>query len=143
VTILGGHADYGYDLNINTFDDEGQIENAYVLVQLKATDCLSFDAKTGEIKHRIDKKDIALWENEPFPVYLVVFDVVQRRAHAVYVQEYLEKVGISAEIMKYESLGIRLRPQKVTKRTIRQWRATKNEILKDIGAIRRVKKGHV
>jgi hypothetical protein len=48
VTILSGQADYGYDLNINTFDDQGQIENGFMLVQPTGFGCRSVHADTTE-----------------------------------------------------------------------------------------------
>ena len=72
-TVEPVRADYGYDLSIFTFDVAGRYENGNMFVQLKATDNLKVDPTTGDIRFRIGKRDILNWENEPFPVYLVVF----------------------------------------------------------------------
>ena len=39
-TMVVDPADYGYDGSITTFDSNGEIENGYVFIQLKATDHL-------------------------------------------------------------------------------------------------------
>ena len=130
--------DYGYDVTIYTFDAKGQYENGNIFVQLKATENLDVDPSTGAVKHRIDKADVIMWEGEIFPVYLVVFDVQRERAHAVYVQEYLEEAGISSASMAHESLELRLAKTTVDSNTIRNWRVQKNAVLEQIGAVRHV-----
>jgi Domain of unknown function (DUF4365) len=70
-TVRSYPADYGYDMSVDTFDSKGQVENGYFFVQLKARGKPNVDAKTGEIKQRVSKKDVAFWAAEAFPVYLV------------------------------------------------------------------------
>lgn len=94
--VAAGHTaerflnDYGYDLNMFTYDMDGGAEPGSVLIQIKATDNLPplRDGKT--ISFPIDWQDIALWRKEPMPVILVVHAVAEGEAYRLYVQELLE-----------------------------------------------------
>jgi hypothetical protein len=52
------------------------------VVQLKACDKIKTSADGNTIRFRIARKDIRLWQDEPFPVYLVVFDAKTEKALA-------------------------------------------------------------
>ena len=134
-TIEPTRADYGYDLSIFTFDTTGQYENGNMFVQLKATDNLRLDPATCELKFRISKRDILTWENEPFPVYLVVFDAAGGKAYWIYLQHYLSKAGISSATVKSASVEVRLPNSEVDIKTIQGWRAHKNAVLTQMGAV--------
>ena len=133
-TVQRVEGDYGYDLTSYTFDKGGQFETGNIYVQLKATDSLEVDKDTGEIKHRINKRDIGTWEDEPFPVYYVVFDAKNCKAYSIHVQQYLKEVGISSETMKNDTVGIRLPNTAVDIKSVQGWRDTKNAILDEMRA---------
>jgi hypothetical protein len=137
-TVEPTRADYGYDLSIFTFDPTGQYENGNVFVQLKATDKLKVDPTTREIKFRISKRDVLTWESEPFPAYLVVFDAARRKAYSIYLQQYFANAGISSTTMTKASVEVRLPPKEVDETTVQGWRADKNAILKQMGAVTHV-----
>ena len=80
--------DYGIDLTIHTYDDNGYPEEGDILVQLKATDNLT-RTKKG-ITHRIDVRDYHSWTSSPMPVFLIVFDAVADVAYWLYIQNYFE-----------------------------------------------------
>lgn len=80
--------DYGIDLSIHTYDDNGYPEEGEILVQLKATDNLT-RTKRG-ITHRIDARDYHQWTSAPMPVFLVVYDAPADVAYWLYVQKYVE-----------------------------------------------------
>lgn len=130
--------DYGYDVSLFTFDAIGQYENGNMFVQLKATDRIKRNSKTGDISFSIAKKDIVTWENESFPVYLVVFDASSEKAYALYLQQYLQKNNLSSATMARNSLVVRLPPSPIDTATIRQWRDDKNKVLNSIGAVQHV-----
>ncbi len=64
--------DYGVDLFMTTYTPKGEIENDYVLFQLKATDHLKWTANHSAIRFRLDRADLDWWLAETFPVILVV-----------------------------------------------------------------------
>jgi len=137
-TIEPTRADYGYDLTIYTFDDAGQYENGNMFIQLKATDKPKIDPNKGEVIFRISRRDISTWESEPFPAYLVVFDAAQGKAYAIYLQRYFATAGISSAAMRGASVEVRLPGKEVGTGTIRGWRADKNAILTQMGAVAHV-----
>lgn len=131
-------ADYGYDLSIFTFDAQGQYENGNIFVQLKASDHLRVDPRSGDIIFRIDIRDIATWEGELFPVYLVVFDARYEKAYAVNLQRYFVQNGIAASTMTAKSIDVRLSGVEVDGSTIKAWRKEKNAVLAQLGVVTRV-----
>jgi uncharacterized protein DUF4365 len=129
-------ADYGYDGYIVTFDGDGLVENGNIFVQLKATDKLKVSASGSEIKFRISKRDIRHWQDEPFPVYLIVYDAQMRRAYWLYLQHYFEATGIRAEKLTNDSLTLRIPARNVVNlAAIKRWRRNKEQALRRIGAI--------
>lgn len=68
-------SDYGYDGSIFTYNQLGEIENGYIFIQLKATDRIDRYQKKGAFSFPISKKDVELWQGEPFPAYLILFDL--------------------------------------------------------------------
>jgi hypothetical protein len=134
-TIEPTRADYRYDLTTYTFDTAGQYENGNVFVQLKATDKLNVDPTTGEIKFRISKRDILAWESEPFPVYLVAFDATHGKAYSTYLQRYFARAGISSVTLAAASVEVRLPNKEVNAGAVHAWRADKNAVLRQMGAV--------
>src|ERR1700722_18996461 len=76
--------DYGYDLLMFTFDEQGYVEPALVWFQLKATDSLS--AVESHYVFDLDLRDYNLWMLEEWPVILVLYDASRRRAYWLPVQ---------------------------------------------------------
>jgi hypothetical protein len=83
--------DYGIDLTIATFDDEGNVEAGDILIQLKATDRLKLVARGQMIAFSVKRADLRLWLPTPWPVILVVYDAAADVAYWVYVQEYFQQ----------------------------------------------------
>jgi hypothetical protein len=106
--------------------------------RFKATDNLNVDPATHEIKFRISRRDILTWESEPFPVYLVVFDAARGKAYSLYLQRYFAKVGISSATLARASVEVRLQNEEVDVATIQGWRAGKNAVLAQMGAVTHV-----
>ena len=57
--------DYGGDLSMYTYDEQGQAENGRVLFQVKATDRLMVLKAHGSISYPLDGKDLDLWLRIP------------------------------------------------------------------------------
>ena len=69
--------DYGYDLTMRTYGEEGYAEEGSVYLQLKAAETLT--GSGHEFVFDIDRRDYALWTAELMPVILVLFDASLRR----------------------------------------------------------------
>ena len=82
--------DYGIDLVLFTYNEDGEIENGQVFLQLKATDRLSFLADEQTVAFSAERSHLELWLNEPMPCILVVYDAVSDIAYWQYVQAYFE-----------------------------------------------------
>jgi hypothetical protein len=80
--------DYGYDVLVNTFDEEGFAESGDIRIQLKASDSFSYVGEGKFISYEISAKHYELWTSELMPVFLVLYDAQGGKAYWVYVQEY-------------------------------------------------------
>ena len=83
--------DYGIDLIVFTYDDQGWPEIGHVLIQLKATDHVQILADQQTIAVRVRRADLARWLREPFPVILILYDGSQDLAYWLYLQSYFER----------------------------------------------------
>jgi hypothetical protein len=80
--------DYGYDLQMWTYSDEGLVENGWVLFQVKATDDLPGRTGRGGLALRLQWRDVMFWLNEDYPVLLVLYDAPRDRAYWLHVQAF-------------------------------------------------------
>ncbi len=78
--------DYGYDLAMRTFDDQGYIEPDSILFQIKAQENL--DLSRSVVCIDLNIRDYNLWINEQLPVIVILYDVSQALAYWVYFQGY-------------------------------------------------------
>jgi hypothetical protein len=79
-------SDYGYDLVLFTFDDQGYVEPGLVYIQLKAAETLQ--TRGSDYVFDLDIRDYNLWMLEEMPVILILFDASRRRAYWLPVQRY-------------------------------------------------------
>jgi hypothetical protein len=78
--------DYGYDLTMTTFDEQGYAEPELVFFQVKASERLK---EVGETFFQdIDLRDYHLWMRERTPVVLVLYDASRREAYWLDVRRY-------------------------------------------------------
>jgi hypothetical protein len=82
--------DYGIDLVIATYNQNGEIENGEIRVQVKATDRLKTVAGGTYAVIRIAKADFRHWLLEPMPVILVLFDAAKETAYWLHVQSHFK-----------------------------------------------------
>jgi hypothetical protein len=87
-TVERKQHDYGLDLSMETYNADGEVENGWVLFQLKATDSVRRSANGTVIPLRLEWRDLLFWLNDPAPVILVVYEAPQDRAYWLNVQEY-------------------------------------------------------
>src|SRR5262249_15104063 len=88
-TVQRVEKDYGYDLLLFTFDEQGYSEPDYVSLQLKAAESLQADG--ADYVYDVDIRDHNLWMLETMPVILILFDAPRRRAFWVSVQHYFRE----------------------------------------------------
>lgn len=83
--------DYGYDLIIFTYNNQGEIENGQIYVQLKATDSLRI-VEDNKIAFSLSRSDLELWLLEPMPCILIIYDAQTDQAYWLYLQAYFQKL---------------------------------------------------
>src|SRR5205807_879728 len=81
--------DYGYDLLLFTYDEQGYIEPDSLFLQLKAAETLQ--AVGSDYVFDLDIRDYNLWMLDKTPVVLVLFDASRRRAYWLAVQRYFRE----------------------------------------------------
>jgi hypothetical protein len=83
-------SDYGYDLIVSTYDSNGYVEPGFILLQLKATDGIRRVENSTFISFAISIKDYRHWTAEGYPVFLIVYDAIDRKAYWIHVQQYFK-----------------------------------------------------
>lgn len=81
--------DYGYDLVLFTYDEQGYLEPGSVYLQLKAGETL--EAVGPDYVFDLDVRDYNPWMLEEMPVLLILFTASRRRAYWLCVQKYFGK----------------------------------------------------
>ncbi len=128
-------SDYGYDLVLYTYDEEGYAEEGCVYLQLKSSEKLR---ASGDIfGFDMDLRDYTRWRREPMPVILILFDASRRRAYWVYVQRYFDEDSSRKPRRGAKSVRVRVpRRQVVSRAAIKTMRAYKQAVLEQLeGAI--------
>jgi hypothetical protein len=83
--------DYGFDLLLYTYNNNGEYENGDVRIQVKATDHLKRKADGKTIVWPLEVAHLNHWLKEPMPVMLIVYDALEDRAYWLYIQRYFEQ----------------------------------------------------
>jgi hypothetical protein len=117
--------DYGIDLYMTTYAADGEVENDFVLFQLKATDQLARTSDSSSVVMRVERSDLDRWLGETFPVILVVFDAQSDRGYWLYVQEYFERMkNLPSRGLKSVTVDIPI-ANALTENSIRHFAAAK------------------
>jgi hypothetical protein len=144
VALLCGFAvqparpDYGIDLNLYTFAEDGEPDPGYVLMQLKATDDLVTLADGVTIPVRIERADLGRWLDEPMPVILVIYDARRDEAYWLYVQAHFAR--LRREGFALSSAGATLtvhlsRTQILDQAAMRRFAQYKARMLEQVGGV--------
>jgi hypothetical protein len=148
--LLQGHVqgrperDYGVDVTMFHFADNGEIENGEVRFQLKATEKLKVIEKGKVISFPIRTGDLHYWAMEIHPFILVVFDVSRDNAFWLHIQEYVAECpdGVDPE---NEEVSVHIpMSNKLTRASIDHFRKISLQvidILQNQGGFPNVKKG--
>jgi hypothetical protein len=95
LVLLKGHVlrrperDYGVDVTMFHFAENGAVENGEVRFQLKATDRLKKIRGGKAISFPIKTGDLHYWSLETYPFILIVYDAKMEVAYWLDVQEYV------------------------------------------------------
>jgi hypothetical protein len=80
--------DYGLDLQMTTYDRNGEVESESVQFQLKATDHPRHTPDGTAVVFRVEQGALDFWLQQTFPVILVVYDARAEVAYWLYVQAH-------------------------------------------------------
>ena len=119
--------DYGYDLVMFTYDEQGYLEPGSVYLQLKSAEVLHSVA--DDYVFDVDIRDYNLWMIEEMPVILILFDASRRRAFWLCVQSYFS--DDMAREPKKGAKTVRVRVPSgmpVNRGAVAAWRALKRNL---------------
>jgi hypothetical protein len=120
-------SDYGYDLIVWTFDEQGYAEPGAIYFQFKAMDRL--DEQGTDYVYDLDIRDYNLWMREESPVILILFDATRRRAFWLPVQGYFREDVARRPKKGAKTVRVRLsRRHVVNRRAITAMRGLKREV---------------
>jgi hypothetical protein len=120
--------DYGYDLFLLTFDEQGYSEPGHVCIQIKAAE--SLHVVGDDHVFDLDVRDYNLWMREEVPVILILFDASRRRACWVCVQEYFREDAARRPKKGAKTVRVRVPTgQVVNRRAIARMRDLKEEAM--------------
>jgi hypothetical protein len=123
-------SDYGTDLNVYTFAQDGQVENGYVSIQLKATDAPNYLSDGEHVSFPVERAHLESWLREPSPVILVLYDALREKAYWLYVQRYFEQAEGFELASAGRTVAVRLRVEDVMSvEAIRSFRTFKERVL--------------
>jgi hypothetical protein len=122
-------SDYGYDLVMFTYDEQGYAEPGTIFIQLKAAESLQ-TVGTDQV-FDLDIRDYNLWMLEDKPVLLILFDAARRRAYWLAVQNYFDHSPERRPKRGAKTVRVRIpKRQVVNRRAVAQWRDLKREALR-------------
>jgi hypothetical protein len=132
-TVQRKEHDYGYDLLVFTYDEEGFIEPGLIYMQVKAAE--SLQPVGSNYVFDLDIRDFHLWQREKMPVILVLFDASRKRAYWLAVQDYFR--GGESHWPKKGAKTVRVRVPRVrvmSRKAVSKMRDLKREVhLREIG----------
>jgi hypothetical protein len=130
-----GHAtqrvdkDYGYDLLLFTFDEQGYAEPGLVWLQFKAAESMA--TAGSNYVFDLDIRDYNLWMLEEMPVILILFDASRKRASWLPVQRYFREKVARLPTKGARTVRVRVpRRQVVNRQAIAKMRDLKEEMLR-------------
>ena len=78
--------DYGYDLELWTYNEQGEYESGFVLIQVKATERAAWSATREHLTFPLEVRDVLLWREEILPVLVVVYEAATDQAYWCHIQ---------------------------------------------------------
>ena len=118
--------DYGYDLLLFTYDEQGYTEPGLVWLQLKAAEALQ--SVEDDYVFDLDVHDYNLWMLEEFPVVLILFDASRKRAGWLDIHRYFDEDETRRPKKGAKTVRVRIpMRQVVNRRAIAKIRILKEE----------------
>jgi Domain of unknown function (DUF4365) len=90
-TLQNVRDDYGYDGYIQTFNENGEIEQSFILMQLKSTDNLQKSENGDKILFDLSVRDLELWLSGREVMVLIIYDALNEKAFFIEMKDYFEK----------------------------------------------------
>jgi len=119
-------SDYGYDLVLFTYDEQGYIEPDSAYLQLKAAE--SLQTIGSDYVFDLDIRDYNLWILVKTPVILILFEASRRRAYWLHVQGYFREDVARQPKKGAKTVRVRVpKGQVVNRRAVAKWRDLKWE----------------
>ena len=116
--------DYGYDLILFTYDNQGYVEPGVAFLQLKASEKL--EQTGGDHVFDLDIRDFNLWMMNRMPVFLILFEASRRRAFWLHIQGYFQADSAHPPRSKAKTIRVRVPAQQaVNRRAIARMRGLK------------------
>jgi hypothetical protein len=129
-TVVRNTSDYGIDLYVQTFTEEGEVEAGDLKIQVKATDQLPLLADGRTISFGASTADLVVWKNEPTPVILVLYDGEADRSYWLDVREFAWNRTPDPADWRTKTVHIRIPiANRFTRRAVKKLRAKKNGML--------------
>jgi hypothetical protein len=123
--------DYGYDLFLITFDEQGYAEPGGVYLQLKASETL--EVSGTDHLFDVDIRDYNLWMGEIMPVFLILFDASRRRAFWTDIQLYFAENPTRRPKWGAKTVRVRVPVRQVlNRRAITRMQAAKQTVLRKL-----------
>ncbi|TWH43909.1 DUF4365 domain-containing protein [Dulcicalothrix desertica] len=128
--------DYGYDLQIFTYDENGEIENGQIYVQLKATNSLIKLVDNETVTFKLTRSDLELWLNEPMPCILIIYDAQAQEAYWLYLQAYFENLEKFDLRQVRDSVVVRIpKSNIINQEAIKKFATFKNDVLNQLKGV--------
>ena len=117
-------SDYGFDLLLRTFDEDGYAEPDLVWIQLKAAESLTVVGSNCVFD--LDIRDYNLWMVEHMPVIMILFDASRRKAYWLAVQRYFRADSARRPLKGAKTVRVHVpKRQVVSRRAIQRIRVMK------------------
>jgi hypothetical protein len=123
-------SDYGIDLIVQTFNRRGEVENGWLLFQLKGTDRIKLVDGGRAVSCRVERADLRHWLNESQPVILALYDARADLAYWLFVRRYFEALPDFDINRAGKRVSVSIPSSQVLDRkTVRQLAREKNALL--------------
>ena len=107
--------DYGYDMLLFTYDEQGYVEPGVALIQFKAAEKLT--QVGADYVFDLDIRDYNLWRVEATPIFLILFDATRQRAYWLHVQPSFRMDGSPQPKKGAKTVRVRVPKRQVINRT--------------------------
>ncbi len=124
------YPDYGTDLYMETYNDQGEVENDGVWFQAKATEKVKVLNKLQAIPVRQEWRDLLYWLNEWMPGILVIYDATQDRAWWLHFQSALQNIKRTIRGRMADSVTLRVPLANVLDESAIRWFAHLRDVAK-------------